>query len=36
VLFERLPNLRLDAERPIELNGWEFRRPLHLDVLWDA
>jgi cytochrome P450 len=36
VLFERLPNLRLDDKRPIELNGWEFRRPLHLDVLWDV
>ena len=36
VLFERLPNLRLDEDRPIELSGWEFRRPLHLDVVWDA
>ena len=28
--------LRLDAERPIDLHGWEFRRPLHLHVRWDA
>jgi cytochrome P450 len=35
VLFERLPRLRLDGERPIELRGWEFRRPLHLHVRWD-
>ncbi len=35
VLFERLPNLRLDDQRPIELRGWEFRRPLHLHVRWD-
>jgi cytochrome P450 len=36
VLLERLPNLRLDPERPIELRGWEFRRPVHLHVLWDT
>lgn len=36
VLFERLPRLRLDEERPIELHGWEFRRPLHLHVRWDT
>ena len=36
VLLDRLPGLRLDAGRPIELHGWEFRRPLHLDVRWDA
>jgi cytochrome P450 len=34
VLFERLPNLRLDDERPIELHGWEFRGPKHLRVRW--
>jgi cytochrome P450 len=33
-LFERLPGLRLD-EDPIELSGWEFRRPLRLNVRWD-
>jgi cytochrome P450 len=36
VLFERLPNLRLDGDEPVELSGWEFRRPLRLDVRWDA
>jgi cytochrome P450 len=36
VLFERLPGLRLDQERPVELRGWEFRRPMHLHVRWDA
>ncbi len=27
VLLERLPGLRLDPERPIEISGWEFRSP---------
>ncbi|MFL5796857.1 MAG: cytochrome P450 [Actinomycetota bacterium] len=36
VLFERLPHLRLDGDDPIRLSGWEFRRPLRLDVAWDA
>lgn len=35
VLFDRLPNLRL-ADDPIELRGWEFRRPLFLRARWDA
>jgi cytochrome P450 len=35
VLFERLPELRLDRDRPVELRGWEFRRPLHLHVQWE-
>ena len=35
VLFERLPNLRLDDDRPIELRGWEFRGPKNLHVRWD-
>lgn len=34
-LFERLPNLRPDPERPPVFNGWEFRAPQHLHVLWD-
>jgi cytochrome P450 len=34
--LERLPNLRLDPERPPELAGWEFRAPRSLHVLWDA
>ena len=35
-LFERLPGLRLDPERPPLFTGWEFRAPRHLHVLWDA
>jgi cytochrome P450 len=34
-LFERLPGLRLDADRPPLFNGWEFRAPQHLHVRWD-
>jgi cytochrome P450 len=34
VLIERLPSLRLDPERPIEISGWEFRSPHHLHVEW--
>jgi cytochrome P450 len=36
LLLEKLTGLRLDAERPIELRGWEFRRPMHLHVRWDT
>ncbi len=36
VLFERLRNLRLDPERPIEISGWEFRSPHHLHLRFDA
>lgn len=36
VLLARLPNLRLDDERPIELHGWEFRGPKHVHLRWDA
>lgn len=35
-LFERLPNLCPDPERPPVFNGWEFRAPQHLHVQWDA
>lgn len=35
-LLDRLPNLRLDRERPVELRGWEFRAPLSTFVRWDA
>jgi hypothetical protein len=31
----RLPRLRLDAEQPVELSGWEFRAPLALHARWD-
>jgi cytochrome P450 len=33
-LFERLPGLRLDPERPPAFTGWEFRAPRHLHVSW--
>jgi cytochrome P450 len=33
-LFERLPNLRIDAERPAAPRGLVFRKPPTLDVLW--
>jgi cytochrome P450 len=34
ILLERLPNLRLDAERPVTLSGWEFRAPDSTWVRW--
>jgi cytochrome P450 len=36
VLLDRLPNLRLDPERPVTLSGWEFRAPNSTCVRWDA
>ncbi|MBV9802728.1 MAG: cytochrome P450 [Solirubrobacterales bacterium] len=33
-LFERLPNLELNPERPSEPVGFNFRRPPHLYVRW--
>jgi hypothetical protein len=35
VLLDRLPNLRLDTERPVTLSGWEFRAPDSTWVRWD-
>jgi cytochrome P450 len=35
ILLDRLPNLRLNPERPVELRGWEFRAPLSTWVRWD-
>jgi cytochrome P450 len=35
VLLDRLPNLRLNPERPVELRGWEFRAPVSTWVRWD-
>ncbi|MBI3648262.1 MAG: cytochrome P450 [Actinobacteria bacterium] len=35
LLFERLPNLRLDPDRPARFAGWEYRGPAHLHVRWD-
>ncbi|MBD0289735.1 MAG: cytochrome P450 [Thermoleophilia bacterium] len=36
ILFERLPNLRLDEDRPTKITGWEFRSPQHLHLLFDV
>lgn len=33
-VLDRLPNLRLDPEQPVEIRGWEFRAPLSLHVRW--
>jgi cytochrome P450 len=35
-LLERLPNLRLDPERPSKIRGLVFRKPPELNVLWDS
>jgi cytochrome P450 len=35
VLLDRLPGLRLDPDRPIEIYGWEFRSPRHLHIQWN-
>jgi hypothetical protein len=35
ILLDRLPNLRLDPARPVELRGWEFRAPMSTWVRWD-
>ncbi|HEY6568632.1 MAG TPA: cytochrome P450 [Actinomycetota bacterium] len=34
ILLDRLPGLRLDADRPVTLSGWEFRAPDSLWVQW--
>jgi cytochrome P450 len=34
ILFERLPGLRLDPDRPVTCRGWEFRAPDSLWVAW--
>ena len=34
ILLDRLPNLRLDPDRPATLNGWEFRAPDSTWVRW--
>ena len=36
LVLERLPNLRLDASRPVRYSGWEYRGPVHMHVRWDA
>jgi cytochrome P450 len=35
ILLDRLPNVRLDPERPAALSGWEFRAPDSTWVRWD-
>lgn len=35
MLFERLPDLRLDPEQRAEIAGWEFPGPRRLPVVWD-
>jgi cytochrome P450 len=35
MLLHRLPGLRLDPERPAVFEGWEFRSPQHLHLLFD-
>jgi cytochrome P450 len=35
ILLDRLPNLRLDADRAPTLSGWEFRAPDSTWVMWD-
>jgi cytochrome P450 len=36
LLLERLPNLRLDRDRPAAYSGWEFRSPEHVHLRFDA
>jgi cytochrome P450 len=36
ILLDRLPNLRLDPDRPVTLRGWEFRAPDATWVRWDV
>jgi cytochrome P450 len=35
IILDRLPNLRLDPDRPATLGGWEFRAPDSTWVRWD-
>jgi cytochrome P450 len=35
-LFQRLPQMRLDPQRPAEPVGFNFRRPPHLHVTWSS
>ena len=36
MLFDRLPTLRLDEDRPTRFSGWEYRGPGELPVRWEA
>ena len=35
LVFQMLPNLRLDPKYSVEYAGWAFRGPLAVNVLWD-
>ena len=35
IIFDMLPNLRLNPVYPIEYTGWAFRGPLAVNVIWD-
>ena len=35
IIFNMLPNLRLNPVYPIEYTGWAFRGPLAVNVIWD-
>jgi cytochrome P450 len=35
IILDRLPNLRLDPDRPATLGGWEFRAPDSTWIRWD-
>ena len=35
ILLDRLPNLRLHPDHPVELRGWEFRAPRSTWMRWD-
>jgi hypothetical protein len=35
VVLDRLPGLRIDPERPPVFEGWEFRSPQHMHLLFD-
>jgi cytochrome P450 len=35
-LFDRVPTLRLDRDRPTRFSGWEYRGPAELPVRWGS
>ncbi|WP_136658048.1 cytochrome P450 [Nitratireductor sp. XY-223] len=35
-LFDRLPNMQLDDDKPARLSGWVFRGPVSLPVRWEV
>ena len=35
-VFDRLQEVRLDEDRPVEISGWEFRAPESLHLRWNA